>query len=376
MEPTAPVAPPYVVKPFSLAPFPALMLSSSGVGDPASSRVFARPYHSVPGRLRHWQQSGRIHQDDVPAVYLHEYTAGGVTVRGLVGLLDLARTSHTCPDAQQAVFPHEGVHREQVDELAHRMYSMRFNPAPILLVHRGPQSTRSLIHRVLQGAPELSFTDRAGQLHRVWALRNSEVLKELDSGLSDARALIADGHHRYAAYLRLRHEHPATAWDHGLAMLVDQTDTPLWLGPIHRFVADLDLDHVVDLCAHRPDFSCHIVTRTQALAQLGEHTLVLTDDSSWATLTLPAGDALAVTTLETVLLPHLGVEKSAISFHHTAESGLLQARSRRGTCILMPIPSFDAVAMTAGHGILLPEKATSFQPKPSLGVLMRALLDE
>jgi len=375
MDTTASVAPPYVVKPFKLLPFRALMLSASGVGDPASARAFARPYCEVPQRLQEWQRSGRLRVDESPAVYLHEYTAGGVTIRGLVGALDLARTSANCPDAQQAVFPHEGVHPDQVDELAERMHEMEINPAPILLVHRGPASVRQLIHDVLDTPLSLAFGDRASQMHRIWALRDPGLLDRLATGLADTHALIADGHHRYAGYLRLQHAHPHTPWDRGLAMLVDQSDTPLFLGPIHRFLAGRQIDDVVAACQARPDLDCHVTSRWEALESLGEHTLVLTDDKVWATLRLPATDTLAVTTLENDLLPMLGSSKQSVSFHHTAESALHQARSRPGVCLLMPVPAFDAVVSTAGAGVLLPEKATSFQPKPSLGVLMRPMTD-
>ncbi len=317
-----------------------------------------------------------MRHDDSVALYLHEYTAAGVTIRGLVGALDLARTSANCPDARQAVFPHEGVHPDQVSELAERMHEMSINPAPILLVHRGPESVRRLVHELLTTPASFSFSDRADQMHRVWAVRGPEQLSALTADLAGTRALIADGHHRYAAYLRLQQAHPHTAWDRGLAMLVDQSDTPLWLGPIHRFLAGTRLRHIIEACAARPDLDCRTVSRWEALESLGPHTLVLCDDEEWATLKLPLGDSLAVATLEGDLLPMLGVSKLSVSFHHSAESALHQTHTRRGVCVLMPIPAFDAVAAAAGAGVLLPEKATSFQPKPSLGVLMRNLRDE
>ena len=42
----------------------------------------------------------------------------------------------------------------------------------------------------------------------------------------------------------------------------------------------------------------------------------------------------------------------------------------------MPAPEFADVLRIAEAGRLLPEKATSFQPKPSVGVLIRSLRDE
>ena len=41
----------------------------------------------------------------------------------------------------------------------------------------------------------------------------------------------------------------------------------------------------------------------------------------------------------------------------------------------MPAPSVGLVLRVAEADRLLPEKATSFQPKPSLGVLIRSLRD-
>ena len=44
--------------------------------------------------------------------------------------------------------------------------------------------------------------------------------------------------------------------------------------------------------------------------------------------------------------------------------------------MLLPAPEVDLVLRIAAADRLLPEKATSFQPKPSLGVLIRSLRDE
>ncbi|UUZ58994.1 hypothetical protein [Nocardioides sp. B-3] len=48
----------------------------------------------------------------------------------------------------------------------------------------------------------------------------------------------------------------------------------------------------------------------------------------------------------------------------------------RTVAVLLPAPDFAAVRDPVNHGGLLPEKATSFQPKPSTGVLMRSVRDE
>ena len=112
----ATVVPPYVAKPLTLSPFKAVMLSPARVGDPASARALARPYRDVADRLTGWIAQGWAREDSSPALYLHEYTVGGLTIRGLVGVLDVSRRAELLAD--RAVWPHEAIHLEQAGELA------------------------------------------------------------------------------------------------------------------------------------------------------------------------------------------------------------------------------------------------------------------
>ena len=66
-------------------------LAPAAIGDPASARAL-RPTRTAPSPpgSRSWQERGQLRRDDEPALYLHEYTAGGLTVRGLVGALDIS----------------------------------------------------------------------------------------------------------------------------------------------------------------------------------------------------------------------------------------------------------------------------------------------
>jgi uncharacterized protein (DUF1015 family) len=373
MDEPAPVAPPYVAGPFRLEPFRGLMLAPNRVADPSSSRAFARPFRDVATRLDRWQERGLVHHDDQPALYLHEYTAGGMTIRGLVGALDLSRRADS-PE-QRVVLPHEGVHPHQVTDLAERMAQMQLNPAPILLVHRGPKAARTLIRKLLELPPDHEFTDRADQRNRVWAVRDPAALATLADALASSRALIADGHHRYAAYLRMQESHPDGPADRGLAMLVDQDDTPFFIGAIHRLLAGTDLDALraatTDLAEYRT------MTETEAVAELAPDTLVVTDGHTWATLRLYLGTGrAAVEVLHEQLLAALDNPPRSVSYFHTVEDTLAALRTKGSVAVLMPAPDYDLVRRAVSGERLLPEKATSFQPKPSLGVLMRSLRDE
>lgn len=368
--------PALVARPLRLEPFRALLLAPSRIGAQASARAFARPYTDVADRFEAWRRSGQVRQDDEPALYLHEYTASGITVRGLVGALDLTRTTSEADHA--AVYPHEGVHPARAAELADTMAAMGLNPAPILLTHRAPGTLRALLGRIRTPTADHQFTDRSGQYHRIWAIRAPEHLEAIAAGLEDTHAVIADGHHRYAAYADLRAAHPelAPATDAGLAMLVDQDDTPLYLGAIHRILHGLRFGDLASLGGPDGPALGPTLGPDEAVAALGPHVLVVTDGHSWATLPLPhGGDRLAVERLHEDLLRHLRRPPSSIGFAHSVDDALRAVARRRGIAVLMPAPDFGDVLDVVEHGRLLPEKATSFQPKPSVGVLIRTLHD-
>lgn len=362
------VVPPYVAKPLALHPFRAVMLAPERVGDPASARALARPYRDVAARLATWIDQGRAVSDPEPAIYLHEYTAGGLTVRGLVGALDISRRA-TAP-AERAVWPHEAIHPEQAGELADRMLQMDLNPAPILLVHHGDPTLRALVAEVAQTEPSWRYLDRTGQRQRIWAIRDAERLATVAESLARTRCLLADGHHRYAAYLRLQEEHPGTAWDAGLAMIVDQDDTPLFLGAIHRTLVGTTLTEVVTAVSST-GAEVSSSSRQHALSALDSTHVVLTDGTDWYTAAPADLDhQTAVAWLHERALPMLPTRARKVQHHHTVDDALAAA-SDSAPAVLLPSPAFEQVQTLIESGRLLPEKATSFQPKPSLGVLMR-----
>jgi uncharacterized protein (DUF1015 family) len=371
MESGLPTAPPYVAGPLQLAPFRALSLAPRRVGDPASARAFARPYRGVPQRLESWRRRGLAIRDDEPAVYLHEYCDSGLTVRGLVGCLDLSHHAVTVEERQ--IIPHEGVHPRQVTELAHRMATMRINPAPILLVHHGPPGIREVSRKVRTGTPEREYVDHAGQQHRIWTITDPAFLEMIDAGLTDARLLVADGHHRYAAYVALHGREPSEAHRSGLAMVIDQDETPMFLGAIHRLFHGTKLQDLLN-ASSAAGADVRTIPEEEAVAALAPDTLVLTDGQQWATVRLevPHGSAM-VQLVDGVLLAGLPRRPSRVGFAHSVAQALDEVRPGRVTAALLPAVDLDVVVDVVATGALLPEKATSFQPKPSLGSFIRLL---
>lgn len=350
---------------FALQPFRALRLTDSHVGDPTAARVISRPYRSVPGRLLEWRRRRHLQIDPEPAIYLHEYTSAGVTVRGLVGLVDLKQVKAN-------IFAHEGTYTPQVTQLADRMAAMSLNPAPILLMHAGQADVRQILDTTAARPPDLVYTDRSDQVQRIWRITSPELVADLNRHLAATQSVIADGHHRYQAAQQLARQRPGTDWASTLVMLVDQRDTPLQLSAIHRTIPRLTLE-TVRAALTDDQVLVHQPTSHAALAHL-DHALVLHDGAAWATLEPRTPRDLLVRWLHEELLPRWGVSDAKIAFHHSAGEAI--SRTGNGLTVLLPAPRFPQVAASATSGQLLPAKATSFQPKPNLGVLMRQLNTE
>ena len=180
--PAAVVIPPYVARPLRLLPFRG---SDAGPAPGRRPGLGARssrdPTATSPRGSRSWQERGQLRRDDEPALYLHEYTAGGLTVRGLVGALDISHRA-TRPE-DRAVFPHEGIHPRQAAELADRMTEMAAQPGADPARAPRPAEVRA---RSCTGCspsrPIDEFVDRADQQHRVWAIRDPRALGRIDDG--------------------------------------------------------------------------------------------------------------------------------------------------------------------------------------------------
>ena len=155
---------------------------------------------------------------------------------------------------------------------------------------------------------------------------------------------------------------------------VDQADTPLFLGRDPPSAARQRPRAAGGLRV--PRAGAHARGIDGGVGALSQDTLVATDGSAWATLRLSLGaDRAAVEVLHDDLLP---ADSAGPAGHlpPLGRRGVGPGPHHRGVAVLMPAPDFDLVTRVAWAGRLLPEKATSFQPKPSIGVLIRSLRDE
>jgi len=343
--------------------------------------------------LRTWRAAGVLVQDERPALYVYEQRLGAALTRGLVGAVSL----HEPADA--VVLPHEDVFPGPVRDRTELMAATGAQLEPILLTYEGDGPASDLVDRTVEQPPDVESRADDGAVHRIWRVTAARDLRVVSDDLGRRQALIADGHHRYAAYLALR-DHPASVGrpgaSHGLALVVDAHRHPLQLGPIHRSVARLATAEAW----RRARTGFHAVRRLGAdedpLAAVGaarHHgpALAVGDGAAWSVLTRPDPDlvrralpadrspvwrgldaSLAHELLMRVLWGVVDADER-VDFHHDAEEAVHRARRSGGVALLLPPPGLGAVLAVAAGGERMPRKSTSFGPKPRTGLLMRLL---
>ncbi|GAA4664332.1 DUF1015 domain-containing protein [Streptomyces chumphonensis] len=343
--------------------------------------------------LHAWEAEGVLTRDEKPALYVYEQRRGEILQRGLIGALRL-----TAPE-ERVVLPHEDVMPQVVEDRLALMRETAANLEPLLLSYRGDGTATgatAVIERATRRSPLLTTTTSDGFAHRLWSVTDPAELAEAEADLAARRALIGDGHHRWATYLRLRAERPdRPAWQYGLVLLVDTARYPLHVSAIHRVLPRLAprdaLGTLGDAFRVRPVPGPLPAALTVLEKTPGNAFLLTGGPEEYHLLDRPAPELLAsavrqdrpaawrrldATVLHAALLDAVwGVPDRAtdIQYLHSAEAAVTKATQTGGTAVLMrPTPESE-VRELAEQGVTMPRKSTSFGPKPATGLVLRTL---
>ncbi|GGY75180.1 hypothetical protein GCM10010300_18460 [Streptomyces olivaceoviridis] len=343
--------------------------------------------------LRRWLDEGILAADPEPGLYVYEQRHGdGMLQRGIIGTLRVTEP------AEGVVLPHEDVMPPVVADRAALMRATRANLEPLLLTYRGDGTAAEVVERTVDRPPLLATTTEDGYRHRLWSVTDPEELTRIQTDLAGRQALIADGHHRWATYRRLRLEHPSPSpWDYGLVLLVDTARYPLRVRAIHRLLHGLpvaDALAAVDglFRVRHLDKPLAQALETLADAACAGNAFLLAGDGVFHLLDRPDPDLLArtvpadrpaawraldATVLHATLLDHVWHipedSPAHIAYIHDTAATVEKAERDGGTAVLLHPVREEVVRDLARQGVTMPRKSTSFGPKPASGLVLRAL---
>ena len=373
--------------------------------------ILPRPAGGHPGdvyadaarALREWQDEQILVPDPEPALYVYEQKAPGqaaVTQRGLIGAL------HLRPIDAGVVRPHENVAPGPVAGRLQLMEATQANLEPIFLLYDGSQrgpAARIIEETAFATEPLVDTVTQDGVRHRLWAVTDPAELAAIAADLEPRNALIADGHHRYAAYLKLQARRRDAGsgpgpWDYGLALLVDASAYPPDIGAIHRVIPGLAPGRAAELA--KGSFSVSrlpggtsqlpaVLDQLAAASERGPAFLVagggdvylLTEpDPIQLEAAMPPGSSprwrgLAASVLQELLVARVwGItdEEQRVRFvHNDAAEAVSAADETGGTAVILSSMSTWDVYAVAARGERVPRKSTSFGPKPRTGLVIR-----
>jgi uncharacterized protein (DUF1015 family) len=348
-------------------------------------------YRGAAELMSEWLAAGVLGRDDADALFVYEMQPPDERpTRGLLGAVQLRS-----PD-DGVILPHENTMAGPVKDRLALMTATEANLEPIYLVYDGGGAASDAVAAVSQAPPLVDAVAPDQVRHRLWAITDPALLSHVASDLATRRALIADGHHRYATYLQLQAEAGGRPgpWDRGLALLVDTSQYGPQVHPIHRVVA-VPLSELVDRsrsAARLTDVSpadlTAVLEATAGFAAAltdGERAVImhgLQRDRIRAVLGANADAPLGrldVTVLHRVVVEDLwGLtdDERTVDYAHDVPSAIERARAVGGTAVLLRPTPVQAVADVAAGGGRMPRKSTLFTPKPASGMVFRRFADQ
>jgi uncharacterized protein (DUF1015 family) len=340
--------------------------------------------------LQSWRDEGVLVQDDAPAFWLYELRpAGAPPTVGWLGAVGLPGPG------SRAVLPHEDTYPVAVEGRRALLAATGTDLEPIVLAHDPEPAVAELTRAAQRSAPTLEFADGDGVRHRLWRVTDPAVLARLTEAFARTGAVIADGHHRFAAaQANARGNAGRPGSDAILALLTPMGPGGLRVEAIHRVVPDLPLDEATRRAAAGfrvaalPGDAAVADSAARWLADPTASGFLLTDGARAVRIGEPSAEVTATVPPEApaawrrldVVLAHHGLfaqlwgrpdEPDSVLVAHDLPEALRLAGERAGTAVLLHAPSPADVAAVAREGARMPRKSTLFVPKPRTGLVLR-----
>ncbi len=399
-----------------------LVLGKTSEGDDE----FDNRYTRAAGCLRQWRAQGVLRQDPAPAIYAYEQQfAVGDRCYSRLGFIALVKLQEF---GKGDILPHEQTLSKPKADRLMLLRATRTNLSPVFGIFEDSEGVtdRVLRDQIERLTPAIAADD-TGTVNRLWAVTDPAAISTIRQQLMGAKALIADGHHRYETSLDYRREvrqglgdedqGEELPFDYTMMMFVNMHDPGLVVFPTHRVVHGLDGFDPEDFVRKCADWFTVEQVDPSVLGSASDMTPDPFLDSWSRSNRLPAGStvfglylpgrlyllrleggpslvapimdqsrseawrSLDVSILHSVVIRHLlgiseadQIAQSHIRYTRSLHEAVSMVDS--GNCqaaFLMNAPTVADVTRVALSGEKMPQKATYFYPKLLTGLVMRPL---
>lgn len=327
-------------------------------------------------------------KDDKPNLYLYELTFEGRRQLGLVCCVSIDDY------LDGTIKKHEKTRADKEDDRVKHIDVLDSNTGPIFLIYDDRVKINSILESIVSSVPEINFTTSDDVTHRVWTIKNEEIIKKLESEFEKVNNLyIADGHHRAAAAVkvaemrRLENLNYTGQEEFNFFMSILYPKSQVKIYDYNRVVKDLnglsDNDFIETI---KKDFYIENVDKEFAPKEKGEFGMYI--NGEWYKIKLKNSienssviDKLDVSILQDKVLDNiLGIKDprtdDRIDFIGGIR-GIKELERRVGEDMKVAFAlyptSLKELMNIADLGEVMPPKSTWFEPKPRSGLFIHEL---
>ena len=348
-------------------------------------------YSEAKQRWNNWKKNDIISLSE-PSIWLlkESYVSKNnenLTRSGFMASLDVTN------DSDKFVLRHERTHQAPKMDRVNLYKSTLSNLSPLFFIYQDDQEqTKEFINHFNKMNIKSAIFDHRGKVN-LELLRSSDIdfIKKFSNSFEGKYALIADGHHRYAASRILDQENTSPNIDTSSLMgyLVPSSTPGLIVEATHRaifklnnfdeevFINNINKFFAIDSDLTNSSFSIHTKLK-------GEIKLTPTQDTIKLVESIVKNEFLSkipVVILEEIILKKItGMNSQNIS-HRTnlkyfQDKNLCSNELNNNNwnyAITVPPLSVDEIFKVTKSGAIFPQKSTYFYPKAPTGLVMRSM---
>jgi len=234
-----------------------LILGKARPGDDERDNV-----HTRAGRyFETWMSDRRLIQDREAAFYLTSVSFSWAAER--YQRFAIIASVRLEPFEKGIILPHERTFSKVKSERLQLMKCCHANFSPIFSLFSDGNEVLGPVYDVARNTdPQVDLVDINGHRHRLWAIREPQLIDLLSSYFEARTIYIADGHHRYETALNyrdwVRENDPDFSDDHPanfiMMSLSSMEDAGMIVLPAHRLLKSVLPAEIDRLVARAPDY--------------------------------------------------------------------------------------------------------------------------
>ncbi|MDH4128105.1 MAG: DUF1015 domain-containing protein [Spirochaetota bacterium] len=369
-------------------------------------------YENAKRCLQGWMKDNILIRDDKPCIYYYtqEYSFEGSRKirKGFISLLELDEFENG------NVLPHEhtlsGPKKDRFDLLV----STEATFGQIFMLFSDPQNkVVKMFNEIEKNAPDIEVFDDDKNIHKVWTIDNTELIKKVQGEMKEKKIYIADGHHRYETSINYRNIQREKLgkyagnelFNYTMCTFINMDDKEgMSILPTHRFIKNLsnfDLNNLLSVL--KKEFNVKTIS---SLEELSKEMKIKEAEHAFGLIT-SKGDSLYLLTLKDkkdldthfppnyskdlkhldVLILHkvilediLGIDEEKLRqqtnvdyYRYKDEAFKLIKAGNYQLGFLLNATKIDEVKRVTESGKKMPQKSTDFYPKLISGLVVNYL---